>query len=221
MSIHSLQNIENYKEKYSDSIQNIYNKFAVIINEYIIYYLDNIEPKKSLQQDLDNIFVGIQCLTHTFKMILLYTKNLELTSYHCQRSIYYYIEFISQTIDESNNLLNLTSKDACLFVYTKTIYQLITDRKFDSYTINIQIIDVFINIYNIMIINLIRNSENSINIIKQLHSTFYKIIVAANKQYNKLNDEEAILERFQKVYKFIYNDSEIDYMAIEKQFKKK
>ena len=38
-------------------------------------------------------------------MLILYTKNLELSIYHCKRGIEYYIEFIAQIGDNTNTYL--------------------------------------------------------------------------------------------------------------------
>ena len=56
----------------------------------------------------------------------MYTKNLELTIYQCKKALYYYIEFIGQISDVSlhHSYLQLNSKDATLFVYKKTIYDI-------------------------------------------------------------------------------------------------
>ena len=63
---------------------------------------------------------GIETITHIFRNLLLYTKNIELTIYHCKRAYIYYVEFIGQIGDDKNTYLQLNSKDATLFVYKKT-----------------------------------------------------------------------------------------------------
>ena len=56
----------------------------------------------------------------------MYTKNIELTMFHSKKALYYYIEFIGQISDVSvhHSYLQLNSKDATLFVYKKTIYDI-------------------------------------------------------------------------------------------------
>ena len=49
-------------------------------------------------------------------MLLLYTKNIDLTISHCNKALYYYIEFIGQIGDENHSYLQLNSKDATLFI---------------------------------------------------------------------------------------------------------
>lgn len=54
----------------------------------------------------------------------MYTKNLNITYIQCQKAVYYYIEFICQIGDSSHSFLQLNSKDATLFVYKKTIFEI-------------------------------------------------------------------------------------------------
>ena len=45
--------------------------------------------------------------------------------FHCQNAIFYYVEYISQITDKEDNMFfNLTLKDAVVYIYTKTIYDL-------------------------------------------------------------------------------------------------
>ena len=67
---------------------------------------------------------GIETLTHVFNTILHYTKNLEITYLHSQKAYYYYIEFISQISEDQNIFLQLSSNDAIMYVYKKTIYNI-------------------------------------------------------------------------------------------------
>ena len=65
---------------------------------------------------------GVESLTYIFNMLIMYTKNLSLTYYHCEKSLFYYIEFIGQIGDDNHSFLQLSSKDAILFIYKKTIF---------------------------------------------------------------------------------------------------
>jgi hypothetical protein len=56
--------------------------------------------------------------------LLLYTKNLDLTHFHCQKSFYYYVEFVGQILEDDKTFLQLTSRDATIYVYKKTIYDI-------------------------------------------------------------------------------------------------
>jgi len=69
------------------------------------------------------IVKGMEMINNIFNIMLFYTKNLDFTIYHIKKSYCYYIEFIEQ-IDNDNSILKLTVKDAILFVYKKTIFDI-------------------------------------------------------------------------------------------------
>jgi hypothetical protein len=62
-------------------------------------------------------------------MLFFYTKNLDLTFYHTQKAYYFYIEFIEQISDDNITFLQLSSRDAVMFVYKKTIYDINNEYK--------------------------------------------------------------------------------------------
>jgi hypothetical protein len=149
---HSLNNIDNYKSTYSSSSTEIFTKYIGVVSEYFIQCSDMIHiPNEKYYKYV--IIKGLETITHVFKMLLLYTKNLHLTYYHCQKSFYYYVEFISQIGENNHSFLQLNSKDATLFVYKKTIYELNQDyRKTFSSTIEentiMNNVELLIRIYN-------------------------------------------------------------------------
>jgi len=49
--------------------------------------------------------------------------------YHGQRSFYFYVEFIGQISEDQHTFLNLSSRDAAMFVYKKTIFELSNDSR--------------------------------------------------------------------------------------------
>jgi len=123
MSNHILQNSDNYLDTYSHNTHEIFVKYTAIINEFILQYSENIKIKKL--EYYNYVFnKGVETLCHVFKTILLYTKNLNITHIQCQKAVYYYIEFICQIGDSSHSFLQLNSKDATLFVYKKTIFEI-------------------------------------------------------------------------------------------------
>ena len=95
------------------------------MKEFIDYFNKYIESKNSKKYYV--VFKGLQSITHIFLILLLYTKNLSLTLYHCKKSFLYYVEFISQIGDEGNSYLQLNSKDAILFIYKKSIFDINND----------------------------------------------------------------------------------------------
>ena len=70
---------------------------------------------------------GLDTLKHCFNLLLLYTKNISVVSQYCKRALCYYVEFIGQIAQDSNSYLELNAKDATLFVYKKTIFEIDTE----------------------------------------------------------------------------------------------
>jgi hypothetical protein len=123
-----LSNVDNYKKNIHNTGQEILNKFIDIIIDYMKIMTEKITMKKKSYY----LFIferGIETLIHVFSMIYFYTKNLELTFYHSQKAYYFYIEFIEQISDDNVTFLQLSSRDAVLFVYKKTIYEINNEYK--------------------------------------------------------------------------------------------
>ena len=147
-----LYNIDNYNPNITNTLQEIVTKFSDIVIEYMRFISEKIKIKNKKHY----IFIferGIETLLHVFTMIFYYTKNLELTGYHSQKAFYFYIEFIEQISDDNITFLQLSSRDAIVFVYKKTIYDLNNDYKkmMPALTLEesqlIQTLNSYMNIY--------------------------------------------------------------------------
>jgi len=159
----SLSNIDNYKAQLTNSSSEIFVKYIDLISEYLTrcaeaIYIRNDGYYKYI------IMRGINTISHVFKMLLLYTNNLELTYYHCQKSFYYYVEFIGQIGDDNHTFLQLSSKDASLFVFKKTIFTINNEyRKEFASMVDVDVvtnnIGYLISIYNKMIGYVITDHE--------------------------------------------------------------
>lgn len=127
-ALYLLYNTENYYPAIHNTSQEILTK----ITEVLIEYMRLISEKINIKKKQYYIFIferGIETLIHIFSMIFYYTKNLELTFYHSQKAYYFYIEFIEQISDDNVTFLQLNSRDALMFVYKKTIFELNNERK--------------------------------------------------------------------------------------------
>ena len=123
-----LHNTNNYKPLIQNTSQEILAKFTEVIIEYMLFISEKINIKN--RQHYIYIFKrGIETITHIFTIIFYYTKNLDLTFYHTQKAYYFYIEFIEQISDDNITFLQLSSRDALLFVYKKTIFDLNNEYK--------------------------------------------------------------------------------------------
>ena len=189
-----ISNSNNYNISFQDNLFTIFSKYLLIINEFLKHSHENIY----IQNQSYYGFIlkqGIITLTHVFKMLLMYTKNLDIVYHNCQKSYIYYIEFISQIGDDNHSFLQLNSKDASLFVYKKTIFEIDNDirKNYVSDTITTQLInkvDILIKIYNTLLIQLIENhSLVEINKIidTSINNIMLKIIkLSDNNDDNKL-----------------------------------
>jgi hypothetical protein len=108
---------ENYKTSFSlkdlDASLIIYVR---IISDFIKNLVEDINVPE-LNQFLFITEKGVETLTHVFKMLLLYSKNVELTEYHTIKAGTYFIEFMLQLMDVGINV-----NEAIMFVYKKTIF---------------------------------------------------------------------------------------------------
>ena len=164
---------------------------------------------------------GLETIKHCFKLLFMYTKNVDLTIYHCKRAYCYYIEFIGQISENSHTYLQLNSKDATLFVYKKTIFQINKDyrKNFylekgeDAFLKNVtQLIDIY---HEIMVYCLFNNDITNDN--KRLVLTFSieksnaiitKFIKGpkANNGYTELHESVILFMSIMKIYKLSAKD---------------
>jgi len=115
--------VKNYNKTLTIPNDIILSKFCELINEYLFHITENI----IIQNRQYYIFIllrGLSTIKHIFNTMLLYTKNLDLTIYHTKKAYLFYVEFIGQIGEENNSYLQLNSKDATLFVYKKTIFEI-------------------------------------------------------------------------------------------------
>ena len=123
-----LYSISNYNPSIENSVSEILNKFVDVLIEYIRFISEKIIMKNKKYYCF--IFErGIETLIHVFSVIFYYTKNLNLTFYHTQKACYFYVEFIEQISDDNVTFLQLSSRDATLFVYKKTIFDINNEYK--------------------------------------------------------------------------------------------
>lgn len=206
-----LYSIDNYKSKICCLLQDILTKFLTII----IGYFNIITEKIMIKNKQYFIFIlirGLETIIHVFQTIFYYTKNLDLTFYHCQKAYYFYIEFIEQISDDNITFLQLTSRDAVLFVYKKTIYDLNNEYKKninepseeDKNLLNI--LDIYINFYKLIIINTIYNQSNNNKI---LFDECYKCMENITEQLINSKSKKNCIEHIYLFTKNIYN-SDID-----------
>lgn len=230
-----LNNLENYNKELSETTVNIFIKYVNLINEFIIECCENLYMK-NINYNIYIIKKGVETLSHIFTILLLYTMNLELVYHHCQNSLFYYIEFISQ-ISGENNFLQLTLKDSALFVYKKTIFEINNDYK-SSFVISekdnlkMDTINYLIKIYNSLLYLLIEKHtfsiDNKSSLLKEISANIQKItnrIINLFFVKKDANNEVDTIEQLKVIYyliEFIKNKQiEISFFIFIDNFIKK
>jgi hypothetical protein len=117
MSNSDLTNKENYRQIISDDYNTVANSYIFVVIECMKIFNEKLV-------DAYNVTKGIETITHVFIMMLLYTKNLKCAVYYSQKAYYFFVEFIEQITNGQNTFLQLTTTDATVFVYKKTIFEI-------------------------------------------------------------------------------------------------
>jgi hypothetical protein len=211
---YSLDNFDNYNESFDYKIDEVIEKYIFLSNEFLKFILEKTTFKNNGYTKFI-IIRGYETITNVFNVILYYTKNLDLTFYHCQKSYYYYIEFIEQIYNEQNLFLQLNSRDAITYVYKKTIFELKHDVKknmnpcTDDTKNKIESIDeyikIFKNIFDFLLEPIQLNDllMNNIEIINKFKICCQKILLKYN-QPNNVNNVNNV-NKIKKLYNSIEN----------------
>lgn len=198
----SLQNTNNYNKNLKETSKSIFTTYVNIINNYIYLFFDNVK----IQNKTYHLYIfkkGLECLSHIFNILLLYTNNIEITKIYCEKSYFYYVEFISQIENTNNNFLQLNSKDASLFIYKKTIFDINNDIR-KQFSINnnnkIKIINckTLTKIYNSLILIKFNSYSNNL---KNITINLYKIVQSLINLYD--NNEYQYYENIDTIFCFI------------------
>ena len=166
-NIYSLHNVDNFNKTLDININDVVEKYVYLVIEYLKFIYENIKVQ-NLTYSKFIVTRGLETITNVFSIILYYTKNIDLTYFQCQKSFYYYIEFIGQITEEQHTFLQLNSRDAITYVYKKTFFEINNDykknmlpptkeniKKFD-------LINEYIKIYKIILLKII-NTDSKIN----------------------------------------------------------
>jgi hypothetical protein len=204
-----LQNIDNYRETLEMSAHEIVSQYTSLIDQYVKdcnenIFINNVNYHRYV------VNKGIQTLCHVFTNLLLYTKNINLTLYHCHKALCFYIEFIGQIGDDNHSFLQLNSKDASIFVYKKTIFDINNEyrKDFENNENDLKKMELcgnIINIYNRQIEGIIMNfdfnKEKILN--KEINDKLSKIVIKIIQLlilHDNIDDE--ISNKFKNIHLF-------------------
>ena len=201
---YSLFHTENFCKKLQDKPIDILNNYFKIIMEYLQYMFENIKIK-NINYYRFILIRGIETINNVFSYILFYTQNLELTIYHIQKSFYFYVEFIQQTSSEQNVFLELSSRDATMYVYRKTIFELNNEFR-KNYVLNnketnekIDVVNKYLETLKAIIYNILCKNEfyesSEINKYLGLYQEIGKKFISINLSLEQLTFVCLFLEK--------------------------
>jgi hypothetical protein len=171
-----IKNIEHYNDTLDTSLVNVCMKIVGIMNYYILYANETSFTDPGFTEK------GVDIILNVFAMILLYTKNIELTVEYTNNSIYYFIEYINQISNNNADFVfvNLTLKDAVLYVYRKSIFEIDSDRRKvyvprpDEHVF-FDLVNQFITMYSVILHEFVSNDNYSGLDVDSLKAYLYKI----------------------------------------------
>lgn len=179
----SLHNLDNYNDNLKQASNIVFLKYNELANTYCKLFYESI----TIQDKNYYIYLfktGLETISHVFNNILLYTNNVDLTFYYCQKAYLYFVEFISQIDNVNHSFLQLNGKDASLFVYKKTIFEINNDKRKNfecKNTFKINNIKLLTKIYNDIVLLLISFDYSNISGIDE------KIMPNIEKLFNLYN----------------------------------
>ena len=212
----SLQNLDNYRKNIDNPLCEITEKYYMLIAEYFKFITENLKIKNSNFAKFI-ITRGLDTITNVFNNIFYYTKNIDMTYFHCQKSFYFYVEFVGQISEDEKMFLQLSSRDASLYVYKKTIYEINgeikknthTNTQFDSNANGfLDIVNAYMNIYKTFIYKIIQSDYINKSNLNNNIEIFEKICKKINK--TNLNKENVVLLNT-IMDKFYFTITDIDY----------
>ncbi len=211
---YSLNNLDNYNKVLKENSYDVINKFCELLNNFLNIIFENLKIKKNIYSKFI-IVRGVETIISVFNILLYNTKNLDLTYYHCQKSCYYYVEFIQQITEEQHIFLQLSSRDASTYVYKKNIFDINPDIMKNMPVINkelknkLDLVGKHINVLKYIFEIILQNCnleketlENKISLIKKF-GIVNKNLIALKLDFNSL-------DIFYKVIQILDNLNEKD-----------
>lgn len=120
----SLLSSNNYLSELTERPEDLVRAFEGLIDKTTTSYMAENKERTGC---VANLIIGIYSVMHVFRMVLLYTRSRQLALYHASRAGVYFLEFVSQITDDGQHYLQLTPKDAILFAYKKTLFDINTE----------------------------------------------------------------------------------------------
>jgi hypothetical protein len=196
---YSLHNNENFNKELEPEISEVVKKISELFIHYFKFIIENIKLK---QTSFSRFIItrGLDTIINVFNHILFYTKNIDVTYFHCQKAFYFYVEFVGQISQDEKMFLQLSSRDASTYVYKKTIFEINNETRknnedISDYTrLKLDIINLYIELYKTLLLKLINNDFLNMEKIISIENIYVKLCNLPNKSRIKLLNE--IIEKF-------------------------
>jgi hypothetical protein len=191
---YSLHNSENYKKELESEISDVVEKISQLFVDYFKFITDNIKLKNT---NFSRFIItrGLDTITNVLNCILLYTKNLDVMYFHCQKAFYFYVEFVGQISEDEKMFLQLSSRDASTYVYKKTIFDINVELKKNNeevsdYTrLKLDIVNIYIDLYKTLLLKIINDDFTNAENLEKIELIYKKLNALNNKSKIKfLND---------------------------------
>ena len=208
---YSLQNAENYKNESEFDMDEAIQKYSDLIIEYSKFIMEHMKLKN--HKLLKFIIIrGLDTITNVFLNVLYFTKNVDLTYFHSQKSYYFYVEFVGQISDDEKMFLQLTSRDATTYVYKKTVFDINNELKklnenvSNEFKDKLDILKSYIHLYQTYLLKIIHLPKIDISYITYLSkltdklnkftskSSIFTLENITEKLYHKINTIDSFFE---------------------------
>lgn len=184
--------------------EDIVDLFLILINDFFDLINEYIDVN---QLENHNLFLitGISLLRNSFEYTLLKKKDLVNTKIYCERTIYYYLEYIKQALELDDMCLNYTN--ISIFINSKILNEIneineinetdtlilsLSEEKKINKNIDIK---KMIEETNIFINNLFNwNNKNKINYYHELSSKYLNMLKKNFKNINTINNYIILLK---------------------------
>jgi hypothetical protein len=195
---HNLLNVNNYKEDIQHDKHYILDKCTLLITEYFVYLDEKVNIKNKVYFNYI-LMRGIDTIMHVFDGMLFYTKNVDLAFYHSQKAFYYFVEFIEQIMDTQNSFLKLSSRDASLFVYKRTLFEvqleyIKSSLQPDALVSTMKCLNVYCRIYK-MVVNYFINEHLTMEYKTEQTGHFTNKLTKLSSKLNYLIMDDHILQK--------------------------
>ena len=188
---YSLHNVDNYNKELDTNIGDIVGRLAELLVECVRFITDNVKLKQT-QFSRFIVMRGLDTVLHVFHYLLFYTKNLELTYFHCQKAFYLYVEFVGQISEDEKMFLQLSSRDATTYVYKKTIFDINSElRKTNEYIsdytrMKIDVIELYMDFYKTVLTKWVCCQFLDRACMSDIHLAFHKASQLVDKTHIRM-----------------------------------